>query len=131
VTPFTEPKTDPEIPFDADLERALGDDDPTPAPTHIADPCRICKIMPLVRIRDDVYPPGCEREARAFLTCVSTQDGRWALCAPKFLIEIGAFRWYFGPELRKGPLRSPPPGMPERRGKLPPPFNAKPREDDQ
>jgi hypothetical protein len=33
--------------------------------------------------------------------------------------------------LRKGPLRSPPPGMPERRGKLPPPFNAKPREDDQ
>jgi len=125
MTPFTEPKTDPEILFDADVERDLGDSEKTPGPARIADPCRICKMVTLVRIANGVGHPGCEREARAFMTCVSTQDGRWALCAAKFLIELGSFRWYFGPERRTGPLRTPP-GMSERRGG-PPPI---PREDD-
>lgn len=129
MTPFTEPKTDPEIVFDGDLERELGDDDPTPRPTPVGDVCRICRVMPLVRIANSVQAPSCEREAKAFMTCVSTQDGRWALCAPKFLIQFGDFPWYFGPENRKGPLRTPPPGIPERRGKLPPPFGSGPRED--
>jgi len=127
MTPFTEPKTDPEIVLDGDLAQALGDDDKTPVPAGIDDPCSICGMVSLVRIRNDVRPPACEREARAFMTCVSTQDGGWALCAPKFLIEAGAFRWYFGPEKRTAPLRTPPPGMPERRGRLPPPFS--PRRD--
>lgn len=131
MTPFTEPKTDPEILFDDDLEQPLGDDDVTPAPNRIEDPCSICGMVALVRIRNNVRPPACEREARAFMTCVSTQDGDWALCAPKFLIEVGEFRWYFGPEKRTAPLRSPPPGMPERRGKLPPPSGSLPRKDDQ
>lgn len=127
---FPEPETDPEILFDADVEQGIGADDPTPGPARIDDPCRHCKMVTLVRIRNDVQPPSCEREARAFMTCVSTQDGRWGLCAPKFLIEAGDFRWYFGPERRTAPLRNPPPGMPERRGKLPPPFGSGPRKDD-
>jgi hypothetical protein len=111
-----------------DVELEFQDEDPTPRAPMGLEACRICRMVVAVRIRSDVQAPSCEREARAFQTCVCTQDDSWALCAAKLLIEAGAFRWYFGPENRKNPLRLPPPGMPERRGKLPPPFP--PRKDD-
>jgi len=111
-----------------DVAMEFEDDDPTPRMLMGVEGCRICRMVVAVRIRDDVPAPSCEREARAYQTCVCTHGGGWALCAAKFLIEVGTFRWYFGPENRKGPLRLPPPGMPERRGQLPPPFP--PRKDD-
>lgn len=90
-------------------------DDPTPVDAGVVDPCISCEMVPLVRIRNDVRPPGCEREARAFMTCVSTQDGRWAVCAAKFLVTCGGFVWYFGPERRAKSV--PLPGMTERRAR--------------
>jgi len=88
-------------------------DDPTPVDVGVKDPCQTCDVVPLVRIKNDVLAPTCAREAEAFMTCVSTNDGGWSVCAVKRIAVLGGYKWYFGPERRVTPLGLP--GMTDRR----------------
>lgn len=102
----------------------------TPAPPVVDDPCFRCDFRKTTRIQDAIPPPGCEREARRYAdlgACISTQAGDWALCAAKTILRVGHFEWYFGIEKRTAERHGPPPGMTDRRARLPPPTGNLPR----
>jgi len=125
-----EEKTDPDcIPYDDELELPLGDDEKTPVPAHRPGECRCCRNK-ATRLNAAVPAPRCEREAREhFPDCSVSNGGKWAVCAAKFMLFLGEFEFYFGPEKRTAIRSLPPVGMPERRAGLPPPFP--PRKDDE
>lgn len=121
-----DPSTVPDgtaIPADRTLEAPFSADEVTPAPSIEEDGCRWC-VRAVARIRDDVAPPGCERQARAYAdlgACIGTQDRRWGLCAAKMIFWVGDFEWYFGNERRTAAVAAPPAGISERRARIPPP----------
>lgn len=83
-----------------DVALEFVDEDPTPMP-EVSEPYH-CFACPGVAapIAAHIRPPSCEREARVHYEQCARGLG-WAICAAKFLIELGPFTWYFGPERRK------------------------------
>lgn len=131
MTIGTEDKTpvDGIVELDYQVERTasgLGDNDKTPVPTPsdvptrapAADtcPCFACPVTADV-LPTHVLPPGCEAEARGHYDSCA-QGAGFSLCAAKFLIKVGSFVWYFGPE-RRTKVRPRPEGLPDRRRSSP------------
>jgi len=117
------------IPFDDEIEMELGDDEVTPVPGHRPGECWYCHNR-AKHINAAEPAPRCERDAREnFADCSESNSGEWAVCAGKFMLRLGKFEFYFGPEKRTAIRSLPPVGMPERRAGSPPPFP--PRRDDE
>jgi hypothetical protein len=89
----------------ADVELEFVDDDPTPLPGDTRYKCFACPGI-AAPLAPHIGPPTCEAEARAhYEQCA--KGLAHAVCAAKFLLKIGPFTWYFGPERRARPRSAP------------------------
>lgn len=116
---------DDNTPIDKTIEIvAPFDDQQTPRSGRVGVCWRCKMIVPVTIIAP---PPGSHHEAMHILdvhrealqipTCVASRGGGWALCAVRFILRLGGFELYFGPE-RRVATKLPPL---ERRA-LPPPI---------
>lgn len=113
TTPITTPDGT-NIPFDEDVELALDSEEQTPVGEKDGT-CWKCEAVTVTRIRNNAKSPASVEEARRYLTCVATQDDRWAFCAANLILRPDAgSEIYLGPERRS---RFPSPSFtgPERR----------------